>query len=157
MLPSPPVPPVVATRSAWKNEPLPEPRAALPYERTFAAGEYERVKRGLVPEKVDDKWFVFFEAPWVFFHRRFTGFCIYAVELREEGEGAVVASALANRAPEEYRETDPAHDARILAFLVDRLLLGLPATFPIREGFPAAKASLLVHHVVGHGRSSDES
>jgi hypothetical protein len=48
------------------------------------------------------------------------------------------------------------HDAKMLAFLVDRLLLGLPATFPIRESFPPEKASLFVHHVVGYGRSNDE-
>ncbi len=145
-----------ATRSAWKNTPLPEQRAELPYARSFTAAEYERLRRGLVPQQMEDKWFAFYEAPWLFLHRSWTGLCIYGVELREEGDGAVVVGAWANRAPDEYRETEADHDAKILAFLIDRLLLGLPATFPIREGFPATKAELLVHHVVGTGRANDE-
>jgi hypothetical protein len=32
----------------------------------------------------------------------------------------------------------------------------LPAAFPMREGVDPAKASLLVHHVVGYSRSNDE-
>jgi hypothetical protein len=44
----------------------------------------------------------------------------------------------------------------MLAFLVDRLLLGLPATFPMPDGVDPSKESLLIHHVVGYGRSNDE-
>lgn len=145
-----------AKRDSWQTKPLPEARAPLAYARTFDAAEYARIQRGLVPEQMEDKWFIFFEASWLFFHRSWTGTAIYAVKLRGEGEGAAVEEAWANRAPEEYRETDAAHDAKMLAFLVDRLLLGLPATFPIREGVDPAKTSLLVHHIVGHGRSNDE-
>jgi hypothetical protein len=145
-----------ATRESCSIKPMPEATARIPYARSFDAGEYRRVQRGLVPEQMEDKWFIFFEAPWLFFHRSWTGLCIYAVKLREEGDGAAVEEASANRSPDEYRETDAAHDARILAFLVDRLLLGLPATFPLRDDVDPAKASLLAHHVVGYGRSNDE-
>lgn len=150
------MPPETATRGSWQIKPMPEARATVPYARTFGKDEHVRMRRGLVPEQMEDKWFIFFEAPWLFLHRSWTGLCIYAVKLRAEGDGAVVEEAWANRAPDEYRETDAAHDAKMLAFLVDRLLLGLPAPFPIRQGVAPEKASLLVHHVVGYGRSNDE-
>jgi hypothetical protein len=149
--------PKAATRESWKAKPLPDARAALPYARMFDRAERDRLRRGLVPEQMEDKWFIFLEGAWLYFHRSWTGTCIYAVKLREEGEGSAVEEAWANRAPEEYRETDDAHDTKLLAFLVDRLLLGLPAEFPLREHVDPAKASLIIHSVVGSARSNDDA
>jgi hypothetical protein len=67
-----------------------------------------------------------------------------------------VEEAWVNRAPEEYRETDVDHDAKMLAFPVDRLLLRLPATFPMRADVDPEKASRLIHNVFGYGRSNSE-
>lgn len=146
----------IATRETWKNKPMPEKRARLEYARAFDAAEHARVVRGVVPEQMEDKWFVFYEAPWLWFHRSWTGIAIYGVRLRPEGEGSVVEEAWVNRAPEEYAATDDAHDAALLSFLVERLLLGRDVPFPVRAGFPAEKTSLLIHHVVGNARSNDE-
>src|SRR5262245_2892281 len=130
----------IATRDSWKVvKPMPEKRAKLAYSRTFDDAEHARVIRGLVPEEMEDKWFVFYEAPWLWFHRSWTGIAIYGVRL----EGNDVAEAWVNRAPEEYAATDDAHDAAILGFLVDRLLLGRDVPFPVRSSFPAGKRDLL--------------
>jgi hypothetical protein len=145
-----------ATRASWKNQPLPDARAPLAYTRTFDAQEHARVTKGLVPEEMEDKWFIFYEAPWLFLHRSWTGTCIYAVRLRAERAGSVVEEALVNRAPEQYRETDDSHDLALLAFLVERLLLGRVAKFPVRRDLDATKAQALFHHVAGHGRSNEE-
>jgi hypothetical protein len=148
--------PKSATRGAWKTRPLPTARAALSYSRTFDRVEHDRLERGLVPDQMEDKWFIFLEEPWLFFHRSWTGTCIYALRLRADGDGFAVEEAWVNRAPEEYRETDDAYDTKVLAFLVDRLLLGLDVPFPLREHVDPAKASMFIHSVVGNGRSNDE-
>lgn len=146
-----------ATRASWKTEPMPEARARLSYARVFDAPEHERVTRGIVPAQMEDKWFVFYEAPWLWFHRSWTGVAIYAVKLAVSNAGSAVEEAWVNRAPEQYRETDDAHDTAILSFLVERILLGrTDAQFPIRPSVDPTKAPLLVHHVVGHARSNDE-
>ncbi len=146
----------IATRESWETKPLPQARARIAYARSFEAAELARVARGVVPEEMEDKWFVFYEAPWLWFHRSWTGVAIYGVRLRAEGEGSVVEEAWVNRDPAQYRETDDAHDVALLSFLVERLLLGRDVPFPIRADVPAEKASLLMHHVVGHARSNDE-
>jgi hypothetical protein len=138
-----------AKRDGWQLKPFPQARATLPYTRSFDAAELEKVKRGLVPAAMEDKWFILFEEPWLYLHRSWSGIGIYAVKLRAEADGAVVEEAHANRDPAEFRETDDAHDARMLAFLIDRLLLGLSVEFPVRDGFDREKVPLLVHHVVG--------
>lgn len=145
-----------ATRDSWKHAPMPEARARIAYERAFDADEHARVVRGLVPREMEDKWFILHEAPWLTFHRSWTGTCIYALRLHRAGEGSVVEEAWVNRAADQYRETDDAHDVAMLSFLVDRLLLGKVGTFPVRRDLDPERASVLVHHVVGRGRSNDE-
>jgi hypothetical protein len=66
----------LATRHDWKIEPMPEARAAIPYTRVFDPAEHARLIRGIVPEEMEDKWFVFYEAPWLWFHPSWTGFAI---------------------------------------------------------------------------------
>lgn len=145
-----------ATRDDWKNEPMPEARARIPYSRAFDRDEHARVTRGLVPQAMEDKWFVYCDEDWLSFHRSWTGICIYRVKLRAQGEGSAVEEAWVNRAPEQYRETDDAHDVALLSFLVDALLLGKLVPFPVRPTVDPSKAPLLMHHVVGNARSNDE-
>jgi hypothetical protein len=113
-----------------EDRPLPPARARLAFERRFGGDEHRRVVRGLVPERVDEKWSIRFEGGWLELRRRWTGICIYAVRLEDAGDGSMVAEAWVNRAPDEYTVTDDAYDARMLAYLVDRLLLGRDAPFP---------------------------
>ena len=125
----------LATRGDWKIEPMPDARAAIAYTRGFDSTEHTRLIRGIVPEEMEDKWFVFYEASWLWFHRSWTGFGISA---------------------EQYRETDDAYDSEVLSFLVERLLLGRGVRFPVRPSVEPDKVPLLVHHVVDHARSNDE-
>ena len=135
---------------------MPEARVRLGYGKSYDRDQHARITRGLVPREMEDKWFVYFDEPWLYFHRSWTGLCVYAVRLRAEGEGSAVEEAWANRAPEEYRETDDAHDVALLSFLVDALLLGLCVPFPVRAGVDPKKAPLLMHHVVGNARSNED-
>jgi hypothetical protein len=52
---------MVASRGDWKTTPLPAARKAILLDRSYSPGEFERIKEGLIPESMDDKWFVFFE------------------------------------------------------------------------------------------------
>ena len=146
----------VAKRDDWKIESMPDARTAIAYTRVFDSAEHARVIRGIVPEEMEDKWFVFYEAPWLWFHRSWTGFAIYAVKLRVMEVGSTVDETWVNRSPEQYRETDDAYDAELLSFLVERLLLGRDVRFPVRPSVEPDKAPLLVHHIVGHARSNED-
>jgi hypothetical protein len=147
----------VATRGSCTVRPVPDARAPLDYARRFTREEHARIVRGLVPAKMEDKWFVFFEEGWLYLHRSWTGACIYGVRLAEDDDGSVVVEAWVSRAPEEYRRTDDGYDERLLAFLVDRLLLGRSVPFPIPEAIAEGEqAAVYRHHVVGDARANDE-
>ena len=145
---------VPAARGSWKAQALPEARVRIPFARDFDAGERARIAAGIVPQQMEDKWFIFQEDDWLFFHRSWAGVCIYALRLRPAGSGGGVEEAWANRDPGQYAKTDEAYDARMLAFLIDRLLLGRAVAFPVEgENHPD---SVLRHRIVGHARANDE-
>ncbi len=97
-----------ATRADWKIEPMPDPRRLIPYTRVFDATEHARLTRGIVPKEMEDKWFVFYEVPWLWFHRSWTGFGIYAVKLCVVDAGSTVEDARVNRSPSSTaRRTTP--------------------------------------------------
>ena len=50
-------------------KPLPPAREAIALDRTYTAPEFERLKAGHIPEAMEDKWFVFYEEPWLYLHR----------------------------------------------------------------------------------------
>ena len=82
---------------------------------------------------------------------------MYAVRLGAADGGSEVAEAWANRAPEQYTRTDDDYDARLLRFLVDRLLLGQDAPFPVPEAIAGEdRAALYRHHVVGQERTNED-
>lgn len=147
-----------ATRRSWTNHPLPEKHAALPLRREFTAREYESLRRGLIPEAMEDKWFIFLEGDVLYFQRSWTGFCIYQLRLRKEGAGYAVAEAFVNRDPGQYSGGGDGYDVKLVTFLIDNLLLGKVSAFPVPPAVPAGiAAGLYHHHVAGVGPGARET
>jgi hypothetical protein len=84
----------------------------------------------VIPEEMEDKWFVYEDGGRLFFHRSWTGICIYEVVFRKTPAGHEVAEAWVNRDPEQYTAVDDEYDARLLSWLIDVLLLKRPAPWP---------------------------
>lgn len=105
----------------WQTQPLPGCVAALPFTRSFSADEFGRLRQGLVPEVMEDRWFVVWHDDALWLHRSWTGLCIYRVRFAAEGERFAGAEVLVNREPGQYTGTD-AHDLRSLDALLDTVL-----------------------------------
>jgi 8-oxo-dGTP pyrophosphatase MutT (NUDIX family) len=63
----------IARATDWKCRPLPARRSLLPFERTLAPAEVARLARGLVPQQMEDRWFVYLEDSVLRCHRSWTG------------------------------------------------------------------------------------
>ena len=147
-----------ATRQSWNNSPMPEKRSRLALRREFTEEEYESIRRGLVPEQMEDKWFIFLEGDTLYIHRSWTGRCIFQLALKREGEKYAVSDALVNRDPGQYGGTDDAYDERLLTYLIDNLLLGRRAMLPTPGGIVAGiQTELYHHHVAGAQRKGAET
>ena len=46
-------------------------------DRVFSPQDMDRIRRGVVPEAMEDKWFIYWKEGMLFFQRSWTGFCIY--------------------------------------------------------------------------------
>ena len=116
-------PAIKATRGMWKIKAMPHKRALIPLQRTFTKAEFTKITSGFVPRSMDDRWFIFFEKGWLYFHRSWTGRCIFQVRLRTYKQCYQVAEAWANQNPRQYRNSDIGDAAEVLSNLIGQFLL----------------------------------
>ena len=106
----------IARRGDWKTEPMPEQHETFVLNRAFSDEEMDALRRGNVPQAMEDKWFRYMEGPTLWAHRSWTGYCIYRIDFKEDNAHVVTV----NRDPEQYRCTSTAEDAETLNGLLDR-------------------------------------
>ena len=102
-----------------------------------------RLKMGFVPQEMEDKWFVYYDEPHLFFHRSWTGQPVYRLRLTSVPKGvevteALLAKNLADRSSNWDLAASPDWDSdyqvRLLDILVSNLLLGQAKSFPKLTG-----------------------
>ncbi|EON65645.1 hypothetical protein W97_04884 [Coniosporium apollinis CBS 100218] len=49
----------------------------IPYNASFTAAQYERIKRGHVPTEMEDKWYIYYGEPHLWFVRSWTGLRVF--------------------------------------------------------------------------------
>ncbi|MEH2359184.1 hypothetical protein [Nostoc sp.] len=109
----------IAKRNDWKTEPMPSAFTNITVEKPYSQEEFDRIAAGVIPEQMEDKWFIFYEAPWLYLHRSWTGFCIFKVRFEVVGESLKIAEVYVNRDPTQQLNTDDERDASLLGILLD--------------------------------------
>lgn len=107
---------VIARRGDWKTEPMPEQHETFVLTRSFSDAEMEALRRGNVPQEMEDKWFWYMEDRTLWAHRSWTGYCIFRIDFKEDGAHTVTV----NRDPEQYSGTSAEEDTELLNKLLDR-------------------------------------
>ena len=105
----------IARRSDWKTLPMPERHVTFVLNRSFSEKEMNALRRGNIPQEMEDKWFWYMEGPVLRAHRSWTGYCIYRIDFKEDGLHTVTV----NRDPEQYLCTSIEEDAEALNSLLD--------------------------------------
>jgi hypothetical protein len=98
---------------------------------------------------MDEKWFIFFEPPFLFFHRSWTGRLVYRLELEEQPTGARVKDAGVVNDPGFYRRRSDEYEIQLVSFLVRRLLLEQNVPFPVPEAIRDQPPGAYQHNIVG--------
>jgi len=124
----------IAKRDSWRTplQHLPDKKAKVSINRIFSNEEYGQLKHGIIPSVMEDKWFVFMEDDTLFFHRSWSGVCIYEVHLNREHE---ISGAWVNRDISQYQEKDIDYDGKLLTFLIENLMLGNNLPFPVPNNY----------------------
>ena len=111
---------------------MPDRAVELPVRRVFSGEEMARLREGLVPEEMEDRWFVVWTGEALDFHRSWTGAHIFRMSFAPARFGEEVASVIVNRDPEQYRSEDIEADAGLVLWLCDALVLGYERGRPPR-------------------------
>jgi hypothetical protein len=142
--------PKPATKASWTTLEAPTARAPLEYQYVFDDADADRMREGLIPEAMEDKWFVYFDNGWLYLHRSWTGSLIYWLKLDGCPSGVRVIESWVNRDTEQYAETDISYDRSLLDFLLRGLILRHEVPFPVRQNdVEGVRAGVYQHHVVG--------
>lgn len=130
----------IAKRGDLNIKPLPPRRTSIALDRRFSSQQMQRIRCGVVPAQMEDKWFIFSEMGTLFFHRSWTGICVYEVHFISDGDSWRMVSADVNRDPDQYAGVDYDQDAQLISYLVDLLLLRQTAVFPSDGAEPGRSA-----------------
>jgi len=106
-----------AIRSTWKNEPIVDAKR-IKIALQFTEEQYSKLKKGLIPHQMEDKWFIFFEDDWLYFHRSWTGLGIFKAQLIKDQEGYSIIEFWAERNHEYYSNEDDNSDIEAFCFLI---------------------------------------
>ncbi|GLI34198.1 NUDIX domain-containing protein [Desulforhabdus amnigena] len=123
----------IASRKDWKIRAMPGMRTSIPIALEFSPEEKALIVCGHIPQEMEDKWFIFYERNRLYFHRSWTGYCIYILEFTEIGARFSGTRLLANRLDEQYSNKNDEYDAKMAAFLIDVELLGRDAELPVLD------------------------
>lgn len=108
---------VVASATSWKHEPFKD-GISFPYHAIFDREQFALLKRGSIPQEMEDHWFIYYEEPYLFFHRSWTGRACYRLALRSVQQGAEVTEALLSRDLAEQPGISPDYEVQLLDYLV---------------------------------------
>ena len=111
----------------------------------FTVKQFSKIIKGLIPQQMEDKWFIYYEDGWLYFHRSWTGFGIYKAKLEKVNTGYVINEFWAERNEIKYRNTNDEEDIETFSFLIAAGLLhedvrNIYASENIHTGTDALKA-----------------
>ena len=106
---------MTASSASRKSEPFRE-GIPIPYRAVFSSEEFSRLKTGLVPQTMEDKWFVYYEEPHLFFHRSWTGKPVYRLTLNITSKEAQIVESLWSKDSVHDAKTDVNYQAQLVDF-----------------------------------------
>ena len=107
--------PDTVVKDDWNTIDMPEQHDTFILHRSFSAEEMNALRRGHIPQEMEDKWFWYMEGDTLFAHRSWTGYCIYRIDFKNDGDHLVTV----NRDRDQYGCTSTDEDLDKLNDLLD--------------------------------------
>lgn len=109
---------------------MPETHAILELDGVFSAEHFTLVQRGYIPQSRQDKWFLYYSKGWLNIHRAASGSCIFKLKIAPKDDHYTAPIVVANRDKKQYKSVNDDYDVQLMAYLIDRYLLGRKPKFP---------------------------
>lgn len=95
----------IAKKDKCKTIPMINPKR-LDVSISMNIEQFNKLKLGLIPNEMEDKWFVYFENNSIHFHRSWTGYEIFKANLNLNENGCEISEFWVEQNPEKYKEAD---------------------------------------------------
>jgi hypothetical protein len=111
-----------AKKSDWGTKPMPEQCSVLSLNKKITLDQMDRIRKGLIPEGMDDKWFIYYEEDEnkLYMHRSWSGYCVWIVQFEDKGKHYKATTVTANRDPDQHTASD-AVDTKYLVDIISAL------------------------------------
>lgn len=124
-------------------------RRPLAFTATYSEDDFKRIVAGFAASDMDEKWNIIYRAPWLYFHRSWTGIGCYGIRFEPGQEGVSAAEAWVNVDMSESGTGFEEYDSDLVRFLISVFLLRRSAPLPVPGNRPLSGIGALVHmHVV---------
>jgi hypothetical protein len=97
----------------------------IDFELHVTREEYERLTLGAKAEGIDDRWYIYCEDNWLYFHRLWTGYGIYKAQLFQDTDGYSMKNFWVERNAVKYTNTNDKVDIAVLSNLIKKDLLAI--------------------------------
>ena len=111
-----------ANKSSWKNEAMGSAKESIPFDGFYTDAEAQAICCGLIPESMDDKWLVYSENGWVYFHRSWSGQCIFMLKLDGSPAGVRVVETWVSRDSKNYKSPGVDSEIKLISGLIEKLI-----------------------------------
>ncbi len=128
---------------------MPPQQKELLVDGSYSAQEMDQIKQGFIPASQEDKWFIYYEGPWLHFHRSWTGTCIFQMLFVAEDGYFRADRLIVNQDPGQYKINDDNYNLSLAAYLIDHLLLGRFAQVPLPGKMSEQDQQRHQQHVMG--------
>lgn len=135
-----------AEATSWKREPFID-GVSIPFDLEIHKRQIEQISKGLIPQDMEDKWFIYYEKPYLYIHRSWTGQPVYRVEFEESGAGYYVKEALFSSHLINSENEDLEGQGKLAYFLVCNFLLGQSVPYPRHSGVDEPLPDVCRHKV----------
>ena len=139
---------IKAKSTSWKCIPF-EEGVPIPVDVEGTTEDLEKVKLGFIPAQMEDKWFIYFQSPYLYLHRSWTGRPVYRIEIEGDEARFWVKESLISRDLAEGEDLQ--YQGLLARFLVSNILLQRGVDFPMPPDVVEKRKGVYQHHIAGTG------
>lgn len=99
-------------------------KTLLLHETFYTADEVNRIKLGFIPKEMEQKWFIYCDDEFIYFHRSWTGYLVYKLPIHKISDGSwSIKSAIVNNDSSQFHCPDDDENERTIFEIIDYYLL----------------------------------
>lgn len=137
--------------------PLPAARKEIPFSRKYTEKEIERMSYGVAPASMDEKWIIIMTEEKLHFFRSHSRQEVIRMLFERQAQDYVVRKTWVDQELMQTEWNSPEYMAKLVDYLVERLLLGRVLRFPFPESVTGfVRKGMFKHSLIGNGLANDE-